>query len=196
MFAALVGLTSIQGSTSAPGKLIPEPSGGQVASGLVPEVRIGGPAFSGAPSAAGASVSSTTAETISGMKRKVPPSACASRAAFVARDATPIRPRALVHARELLPAARSGVLSIGNAAASTFGWLRAGVGPGWVACDSLRSLEASVRPRRREGDRDEVQSQYARRDSDGHVGRRIGEHDPCRRAGTEAGEAPDRRRRE
>ena len=48
MLSTLVGLTSIHGSTSAPGKLMPEPSGGQAASGFVPEARIGGPAVKGA----------------------------------------------------------------------------------------------------------------------------------------------------
>ena len=48
MLSPLVGLTSIHGSTSAPGKLMPEPSGGQPASGFVTEAGMGGPALNGA----------------------------------------------------------------------------------------------------------------------------------------------------
>ena len=76
MLARFVGLTSIHGSTSAPGKLTPDPSGGHAASGFIPEVRIGGPAFNGAAWAAAAetrTAATTAAMATIWIVRKAPP---------------------------------------------------------------------------------------------------------------------------
>src|SRR5215211_6439043 len=67
MLSGSVGLTSTNGSTSASGKLVPKPSGGQAASGSPSEMSNGFvvanvPAEAGAASASDAAVAATTAE--------------------------------------------------------------------------------------------------------------------------------------
>ena len=58
--AELVGLTSIQGSTSLPGKLIPAPSGGHAANGFVVETSTGGDAACGVAPATATTTRSAT----------------------------------------------------------------------------------------------------------------------------------------
>src|SRR4029078_11241625 len=90
MLSPLVGLTSIHGSTSAPGKFTPEPSGGQPASGVVADARIRGPAVNGAARAPGASKKKAPKRIGIEKRCTTPPIPASPAAAGAAQDATPI----------------------------------------------------------------------------------------------------------
>src|SRR5918995_5859541 len=79
MLSASVGLTSTNGSTSASGKEIPEPSGGHAASGFPPDrssgaVAVYGPAVAGAAAESTATVAARSGRRsdLGSMKRLLP----------------------------------------------------------------------------------------------------------------------------